>query len=362
MDLHQIPSLFLSAVLFLGFVPPAAPVPAFGMIAADRRRGFRSEALASTDFGNDWLEEEQGIGISPSVLQTIDGIGGSQSLAGLDEFTGCGDVTEIPQSECEALVDFYESTNGPNWYYGALSGHKWLTINMPCRWNGITCNAGHVIAIEGVQWLQGNLPASIDHLINLQILDLGGTNSLTGIPPELGNLSSLQELELAGDLTTIPPELGNLSNLKLLDLSGNNLSNLPPELGNLSSLLTLDLGHNDLTSIPAELGRLSSLQTLDLSWNFSLNSITPELGRLSSLQTLDLAVNNLTSLPKELGNLVNLQTLDLDHNNLTSLPAELGNLVNLVQSGVNKAMIRRQEVCPGRSICRVWPENNCNSQ
>jgi hypothetical protein len=27
----------------------------------------------------------------------------------------CASVTELPQSECEALVALYNSTNGPNW-------------------------------------------------------------------------------------------------------------------------------------------------------------------------------------------------------------------------------------------------------
>ena len=31
-------------------------------------------------------------------------------------FTSCADVTEIPQSECEALVALYNSTDGDNWY------------------------------------------------------------------------------------------------------------------------------------------------------------------------------------------------------------------------------------------------------
>ena len=42
------------------------------------------------------------------------------------------------------------------------------------------------------------------------------------VPPELGNLSSLETLDLASnDLTgSIPPELGNLPRLEILDLSG----------------------------------------------------------------------------------------------------------------------------------------------
>jgi len=59
-------------------------------------------------------------------------------------------------------------------------------------------------------------------------------NDLTGsIPPELGNLDSLEDLSLSSnDLTgSIPDELGNLDSLTYLTLSSNNLTgSIPPEL------------------------------------------------------------------------------------------------------------------------------------
>ena len=56
-------------------------------------------------------------------------------------------------------------------------------------------------------------------------------NELTGeIPPELGNLTNLDQLDLAWNQLTgeIPPELGNLTNLKQLKLQANNLSGRYP--------------------------------------------------------------------------------------------------------------------------------------
>ena len=55
----------------------------------------------------------------------------------------CGGVSEIPQAECEALVDLYASTNGPHW--SNQSG--WLQTNTPCNWYGVLCNNGHVIVL-----------------------------------------------------------------------------------------------------------------------------------------------------------------------------------------------------------------------
>ena len=70
----------------------------------------------------------------------------------------------------------------------------------------------------------------------------------------------LSQKELEGEL---PPELGNLTSLQSLDLSLNSLrGELPPELGNLTNLQSLDLSRNELCGgIPAELGNLTSLET-----------------------------------------------------------------------------------------------------
>jgi hypothetical protein len=48
----------------------------------------------------------------------------------------CATVTEIPQSECEALVAFYTSADGDNW----RNKTGWLQTNTPCSWFGITCD------------------------------------------------------------------------------------------------------------------------------------------------------------------------------------------------------------------------------
>ena len=45
----------------------------------------------------------------------------------------CADVTEIPQSECEALVALYNSTNGPGWNHI----NNWLVTNTPSDWQGV---------------------------------------------------------------------------------------------------------------------------------------------------------------------------------------------------------------------------------
>ena len=64
----------------------------------------------------------------------------------------------------------------------------------------------------------------------------------------------------------IPPEIGLLINLKELDLSGGEMiGEIPPQIGNLKNLKSLDLRWNDFSgSIPFEIGQLSNLEFLGL--------------------------------------------------------------------------------------------------
>ena len=99
-------------------------------------------------------------------------------------------------------------------------------------WAGIEVTGGRVTALR--------LPGTAD--------EPGG---LTGaIPPELGRLFLLTELDLSGNELTgpIPWQIGDLTNLRTLDLSGNRLSGfIPREFGDLTNLRTLNLQSNRLT-------------------------------------------------------------------------------------------------------------------
>jgi internalin A len=170
------------------------------------------------------------------------------------------------------------------------------------------------------------LPPEITQLTNLQELLLSD-NRLTALPPEIGQLTNLQVLRLNGnELTALPPEIGQLTNLQVLRLDGNELTALPPEIGQLTNLQILRLDGNELTTLPPEIGQLTKLQTLSLGAN-QLTALPAETGQLTSLRTLTLRDNQLTTLPPEIGQLTNLQTLSLSDNKLTALPRQLADLL-----------------------------------
>ena len=183
--------------------------------------------------------------------------------------------------------------------------------------------------------LTGPIPLELTQLTQLTKLALGG-NDLTGpIPPELTQLTKLRSLGLAhNDLTgVIPPELGQLTNLENLYLGGNELTGpIPPELTQLTKLKWLELYDNELTGpIPLELGQLTKLRVLVLDGNELTGVIPPELGQLTKLKWLELDGNELTGpIPPELSQLTKLKWLELYDNELTGpIPPELGQLTNL---------------------------------
>jgi Leucine-rich repeat (LRR) protein len=264
--------------------------------------------------------------VAPPVIQV--------SSEGSETFTSCATVTEIQQSECNALVALYNSTDGGDWTHN----QNWLQTNTPCSWDGVTCNSGTVTELSlSFFGLSGSIPADLGDLSNLTSLDLGGNYLSSSIPPELGKLSNLTYLKLSSNQLSgsIPQELGNLSNLTNLGLAFNQLSgSIPQELGNLSKLQDLFLDDNYLSgSIPQELGNITSLKELWLGDNQLSGSIPQELGNLSNLTELEVGDNQLSgSIPQELGNLSNLTYLDLTTNQLSgSIPQELGNITSLTE-------------------------------
>src|SRR5688572_27449159 len=86
--------------------------------------------------------------------------------------------------------------------------------------------------------------ARVSGATRLSLSELG----LRELPPEIGQLSSLQDLYLDyNELSSLPIEIGNLNQLRTLSLSSNNLRILPSEIGNLDSLRRLSLQENQLS-------------------------------------------------------------------------------------------------------------------
>ena len=256
-----------------------------------------------------------------------------------------------------ALMALFNAAGGPNW----KDNTYWGTDLALSRWFGVTTDdSGRVTRLNlSDNGLNGEMPPDLGNLSNLEELDFY-MNELRGrIPPELGRLTKLRDVflgynELSGE---IPPELGNLAELDRLWLFRNQLSGqIPPELGNLSSLRLLSLDRNKLSGeIPRELSKLSSLVGLSLYTNELSGEVPAELGNLSNLTSFHLSGNRLSGevlrivarltkmtkfsvddnqfsgqIPPELGKLTNLSSISISRNRFSGeIPAELGNLAKL---------------------------------
>ncbi len=260
----------------------------------------------------------------------------------------------ISETDSLVLVSLYNETGGDNW----TKNTNWLTgpIN---TWYGITVLSDNVTRIELKQNnLTGNIPSELGDLVSLEFLDLD-TNQLSGsIPVEMGNLTNLKYLYLNGNQLSgsVPAELGNLTKLLLLYLNDNQLDGtIPTELQQLVNLKWLNLKRNQLSgsipvglatlpleylelainnlngSIPTELGQQTTLRWLNLSENDFTGTIPGELEQLSAIEQLYLNGNQLTgAVPFNLGNLTKLKWLNLSENQLTgSFPAGLQQLDSL---------------------------------
>ncbi|MBN1831482.1 MAG: leucine-rich repeat domain-containing protein, partial [Deltaproteobacteria bacterium] len=241
----------------------------------------------------------------------------------------------LPELERGALIALYNRTDGDHWTDnsgwkdGDLHTDGFAMPGTEGTWYGITCDSMNTFVRE------------ID-LSSNGLTDNGVDDS---IPAELGNLDSLQLLDLSSNELTgsIPSGLCVIDNLQVLDLSSNQLDGgIPYQLFNIDNLQVLDLSFNQLTDngvdpgIPWQLGYLANLQILDLSFNQLTGSIPWQLGNLANLQRLYLDSNSLTgNIPSGLGNLGILNYLYLNGNKLRGeIPSSLANLTLLTHTDI----------------------------
>jgi len=83
---------------------------------------------------------------------------------------GCGSVTEIPSSECDALVSLYNSTNGQKW----KDNKGWLETTTPCSWHGVSCRSGNVTRLDlSANHLDGVIPSALGNFSDMHRQNAG---------------------------------------------------------------------------------------------------------------------------------------------------------------------------------------------
>uniref|UniRef100_A0A6N2MMM2 non-specific serine/threonine protein kinase n=1 Tax=Salix viminalis TaxID=40686 RepID=A0A6N2MMM2_SALVM len=200
-----------------------------------------------------------------------------------------------------------------------------------CRLTNLTSSLEVLDLSENL--LVGSLPEALPELRNLKTLNLASNNFSGGIPAKFGEFQKLEWISLAENLLTgtVPGALGNISTLQHLLLGYNPFEPgpIPSQLGNLTNLVQLWLAGCSLEgSIPESLGKLSRLTNLDLSLNRLTGSIPSSLTWLKSVEQIELYNNTLSGeLPPGFSNLTLLRRFDASTNHLTgTIPNELTQL------------------------------------
>ncbi|KAF6175655.1 hypothetical protein GIB67_022657 [Kingdonia uniflora] len=165
------------------------------------------------------------------------------------------------------------------------------TLVNPCTWFHVTCNNDNsVIRVDlGNAALSGTLVPQLGQLKSLQYLELYSNNISGQIPSDLGNLTNLVSLDLYLNNFSgvIPDSLGKLTKLRFL------YDYLPPSFCFLHFLFIIHirLNNNSLTdTIPVSLINISALQVLDLS-NNQLSGPVPDTGSFSLFTPISFANN-----------------------------------------------------------------------
>lgn len=162
-----------------------------------------------------------------------------------------------------ALATIYFSLGGVDGLGWRKDGN-WLSTVVPlCEWEGVGCDSTDTAILSldlPSNNLSGTLPEELKLLKYLQILNLPNNAIAGSLPPEYSTLYDLREFNLSeNSLTgTIPDEYGGagvFELLEVLDIRQNTIEgSIPSQLGNLRSLERIQMCSNRITGpVPSEI-------------------------------------------------------------------------------------------------------------
>jgi Leucine-rich repeat (LRR) protein len=230
-----------------------------------------------------------------------------------------------------ALAVFYYATGGPKWSFNI----NWMTVHDVCSWNadwpgvsgntvrvGVECDTNSKemrnIFLPSMN-LKGAIPPELGLLAGLQEIDLFNNDVIGTLPKEITKLSSMKGLIIHDNFLsgTVPTWLTQMPNLEIIDLARNSFhGDLPSTYGELTALTRLNLEFNALTGTLDPLANAKLLKYLSLGGNNITGSLSSDiLTNWNVMVEFDLSNNKLAGdLPENLFEMEFLEILDLHGN------------------------------------------------
>ncbi len=189
----------------------------------------------------------------------------------------------LPQTEYDALFDFYYSTDGPNWQNTVDGINPWFEDCDPCGlvdgtpWFGLTCNINNKLAQIYMpnNNMEGTMPTTLNVFSELTWFNVNGdydnnTPDLSGPIPDVSLLNLIHfgigRNQVSG---SVPADFTNMTLLATFYVPSNNLTGPLPILGPAQpNLHDIRFDNNYFSGeIPFQYGNISQLNAFTVNNN-----------------------------------------------------------------------------------------------
>ena len=267
----------------------------------------------------------------------------------------CSWITEIPESECEALVDFYHKLWWENrWKRLRDDDFPWsiddytYDYNLDPRlkewkicyndtvtgWRWVKCENWHIVEINltWLRWVTWVIPESIKDLPYLRFLALAD-NHVTWIWESLDDLPRLHNLYLQhNDIEDVSDSLCWITNLEFIDLLQNPIKALPECIWNLKNVYRIMTTETQLSKLPDWICEIPSLEVIEVT-NYdkenSYISTLPECLQDLPIRSIKMYWQNFSEIPDFIWNIQSLEEINFERNKITDIDEEIGDLYRL---------------------------------
>jgi len=267
----------------------------------------------------------------------------------------CERVTDIPQSECEALVEFYNATDGDNW----ADNTNWLSSEQVCSYRyGIWCDYNKDIGtphIDNISLQNNALSWSISSLAELPYLRQIRIDSWIGDPnpntlfidlsvfdglTQLENVSAYNIDTITGSLSSLHASATTIQQIQLSD------PKVPFEidiadLSAFTNIVDVFLSNNIVYGDTSALNALTQVEKFWLSCRGDTQDYCGATWWMAFILSMpnikEFSIDNLRvwwSIP-DISWLIHLEKFNIQQNELTGTLSNLSPLTQLIQFSIS---------------------------